>query len=142
MVPALFSTLHILALVVGLPSIWFRGRALRRGDVPAILQADAGWGVAAVLWMVTGLTRVFYTEKGAAWYNQQPLFWLKMGLFGLVWLLELWPMITFILWRIKRAKKEELDMSKLPMLARINDLEVALTLTLPFVASMMARAVF
>ena len=142
MMSALFSTLHILALVLGLPSIWFRGRALRRADVPAVLQADGVWGVAAILWLLTGLTRVFYTEKGSAWYAHQPLFWLKMGLFGAVWLLELWPMITFIRWRVKLSKKEELDLAKLPILARVNDLEVALTIALPFVASMMARAVF
>lgn len=142
MVPALFSTLHILALVLGLPAVWFRGRALRRADIAAVLQADTVWGIAAVLWLVTGLVRVFYTEKGAVWYSHQPLFWLKMGVFGAVWLLELWPMITFIGWRVKQAKKEAIDTRQMPRLARVNDLEVGLTVLLPFVASMMARAVF
>lgn len=139
MLAAFFSTFHILALVIGLPGVWVRGRALRSRDLPLLFKADAAWGVAAVLWLATGLTRVFVTEKGASGYASQPLFWVKMSLFGLVVLLELWPMITFVRWRIRQARSLEIDLGAVPALIRVNDIELGLTLLLPFVASMMAR---
>ena len=43
------------------------------------------WGIAAALWLVTGLLRAFAgLEKGTGFYLASPLFWTKMGLFLLV----------------------------------------------------------
>lgn len=131
------SALHVLALAVGLPAIWARARALRRGDVPAALYADNWWGVAALLWLGSGLTRLLVTEKGLAWYTHQPAFWVKMGLFGAVLLLEAWPMFTLIRWRVRKAA----DLAQAPALARLSEVEVALTLALPVAAAAMARGV-
>ena len=138
---ALFSTFHIFALVLGLPAVWLRGRAMQRQDLPALFRADAAWGIAALLWIVTGLTRVFFTEKGPSWYANQPLFWHKMGLFALVFVLEIWPMITFVRWRRLRASGKDVDLTRLPALIRVNKVEVALVIIIPFFASMMARGV-
>ena len=58
-------------------------------------------GVAAALWLVTGLLRAFGgLEKGSAFYLASRLFWLKMALFALVVALEVWPMLTLIRWRV------------------------------------------
>ncbi len=63
MIAALVSALHVLALALGLPSVYFRGRALRgRLDADGLRQlflADNIWGLAAALWLVTGLLRAF-----------------------------------------------------------------------------------
>ncbi len=65
MLAALFSALHLLTLALGLGGVWARGRALRRGDLPAAFAADAAWGIAALLWLATGLARAFGgLEKG------------------------------------------------------------------------------
>jgi putative membrane protein len=64
-----------------------------------------------------------------------------MGLFGGILLLELWPMATFIRWRIARGKGLPVDTSRASTLARMNDAELALTLAMPFFASMMARGI-
>jgi putative membrane protein len=60
------SALHVLALGIGLGSIFMRGRylrALRGGAEPRALDrlfaADSVWGIAALLWLATGLTRAF-----------------------------------------------------------------------------------
>ncbi len=137
---ALFAAAHYLALGVGFAGVWIRGRGLRAGDVGTILHGDTLWGVAAVLWLASGLSRAFGgLEKGTDWYLAQPLFWAKMGVFGLVWLLELWPMVTFVRWRIRRARGEAIDTSPLPLLARVNAVEIALTALLPLLAVGMAR---
>ena len=144
---ALLSALHVLALAIGLPGVFLRGRALRamEKNPEAIAQAflaDNAWGLAALLWLATGLTRAFGGfEKGSGYYLHSGTFLLKMALFGLVLLLELWPMVTLIRWRIARSKGQPLDTRRAGTLARINTLELVLIVAMPFVAAMMARGI-
>src|SRR5438445_9520770 len=114
MISAIVSALHVLALALGLPSLFFRGRALKGSlDGPGLhrlFAADTVWGIAALIWLATGLARAFGgLEKGSAFYLTSPLFWLKMTLFAAVVLLEVWPMATFIRWRqeIRRGEAPE-----------------------------------
>ena len=71
---ALLSAAHVLALAIGLPAVFLRGRALRRlansvDSFDDLYAADAWWGIAAVLWLATGLARLFGPwEKGTAYY--------------------------------------------------------------------------
>src|SRR5712692_3491303 len=104
MTSAIVSALHVLALALGLPSVYLRGRALKgrldRDGLRQLLAADSVWGIAAALWIVTGLLRAFGgLEKGSQFYLASPLFWTKMVLFVAVVILEIWPMVTFIGWR-------------------------------------------
>lgn len=106
---AIVSALHVLALAIGLPAIFLRGRALRApldaAGLGRLFAADNVWGLAALLWIVTGALRAFGgLEKGTPFYLHARLFWLKLGLFALVVALELWPMITFIRWRIEQRR--------------------------------------
>ena len=103
------AALHLLALGIGLGAIWARGRALRGTlDAPGLnrlFYADNWWGVAALLWLATGLFRAFGgLEKGTEYYVNNWLFLTKMGLFLLVVALEIWPMVTFIRWRIRLGR--------------------------------------
>jgi putative membrane protein len=108
MLAAIFSALHLLALAIGLPSVFLRGRALRgrldESGLRRLFLADTFWGVAAGLWIVTGLVRAFAgLGKDSQFYLSSPLFLVKMGLLIAVLLLEIWPMVTFIRWRIARC---------------------------------------
>src|SRR5206468_6733498 len=116
MIPAIVSALHVLALALGLPSVYLRGRALKgpldRDGLRRLLAADTVWGIAAGLWIATGLLRAFGgLEKGSQFYLQSPLFWTKMALFVTVILLEIRPMITFIRWRRALGRGEAPDTS-------------------------------
>src|SRR5712691_3327278 len=109
MISAVVSALHVLALAIGLPSVFLRSRALKRPldaeGLRRLFAADNAWGIAALLWLVTGAVRAFAgLEKGSFFYLHNRMFFLKLGLFGAVLLLELWPMITFIRWRIARRR--------------------------------------
>ncbi|MBL8937677.1 MAG: DUF2214 family protein [Archangium sp.] len=147
LIAALLSTLHLFALAIGLSGVVIRWRELRRLVTdPAALEpmfvGDNLWGVAAILWLVTGLLRAFGTfEKGSGYYLNNHAFLLKLGLFGAIFLLELWPMVTFIVWRIRKAKGLPLDTSRAATFATITGVEVVLTVAIPFVASMMARGI-
>jgi len=144
MIAALVSALHVLALALGLPAVYFRGRALRgRLDADGLRQlilADNVWGLAAALWLVTGLLRAFGgLEKGTAFYLASTLFWTKMGLFALILLLEIWPMTTFLRWRSARRRGAAPDTSSARGLYLINHVEMALVVLMVFVAAFMAR---
>jgi putative membrane protein len=67
-----FATVHLLALGIGLGAVWARERALRGPlDAAGLRQAfyaDSWWGIAALLWIGTGLVRAFAgLEKGSAY---------------------------------------------------------------------------
>jgi putative membrane protein len=134
----------VLALALGVPSVYLRGRALR-GPLDAdgmrrLFTADHVWGIAAVLWLATGLLRAFGgLEKGTSFYLTSSLFWTKMTLFVLILLLEIWPMATFIRWRVVRGRGLWPDTSRARTLYIVNHVELALLLLIVFAASFMAR---
>jgi len=143
-IAAIVSSLHLLALAIGLPSVFLRGRALRSAlddaGLRRLFAADALWGVAALLWVVTGLLRAFGgLEKGTAFYLASPLFWTKMALFVAVVALEIWPMLTFIRWRRVAGRGGRPDTSSARALFIVNHVQLALAVVMVFVASFMAR---
>lgn len=144
MLSAIVSALHVLALGIGLPSVFLRGHGLK-GPLDAhhlrpLFVADTLWGVAAVLWIVTGVLRAFGgLEKGTQFYLASSLFWTKLGLFGAVFALELWPMLTFIRWRRDLRRGRAPDLSRARTLYALNHVELALVIVIVFVASFMAR---
>ena len=144
MTSAIVSALHLLALALGLPSVYLRGRALKgpldRDGIRRLLAVDTVCGIAPALWIATGLLRAFGgLEKGSQFYLQSPLFWTKMALFVTVILLEIWPMVTFIRWRRVLRRGEMPDTSRARALYLINHVEMALVVLMVFVASFMAR---
>jgi len=144
---AIVAALHYVALAIGLPAVFLRGRALKGllddQGLRRLFAADTAWGVAAALWVATGLLRAFGgLEKGSAFYLQSRLFYLKMGLFGIVIALEIWPLMTLIRWRSKRRHGMRVDTSQAPLLAHVNHAELALALVMVFVASAMARGLW
>lgn len=140
----LVASLHLLALAIGFGAIHGRSRALRRplddAGIGRVLSADTGWGVAGLLWLVTGLLRAFTPlEKGALYYLQNPLFHAKLGLFVLILLLEIAPMVTFIGWRMRRGRGESVDTSRAKTFAIISDIQTLFVLVILFLATAIAR---
>ena len=140
----ILAALHLLALGIGLGAIWWRARSLRghldQSGIRRILFADTLWGIAALLWISTGLVRAFSgLEKGSAYYLASSAFWIKMSLLALVLLLEIFPMITFINWRIKLSRREPVDTSRVGLFANISLIQVVLIIVMVFTATAMAR---
>ncbi len=142
-VAALLSAIHVLTLGLGLGSVYMRGRALAgRLDEEGwkrLLAADGAWGAAAGLWIASGLGRVFLGGKEPGFYWRNGFFWVKLALFGAVFVLELAPMITFIRVRIARSKGSPLPKFSVEAYRRINAVELGLVVTLVFAAAFMAR---
>ena len=140
----LAASLHLLALGIGLGAVWARGRALRSSldaeNLRQVFFADTFWGLAAVLWISTGLWRLLAgLEKGTGYYLQNHLFLTKMALLGLVLLLEIRPMITLIRWRRTVSRGEAPDTRAAPLLARISFMQAWLIVLMVFAAAAMAR---
>ena len=140
----LLASLHLLGLGIGLGAIWVRSRALAGVPDPACvrraLRADAWWGIAALLWLGTGLPRLLLgLEKPADYYFGGRIFWLKLGLFTLVFLLELGPMVGLTLWRLALKRGTPPDTRKAARWAATGRVQLALVVVLVFVATAMAR---
>lgn len=140
----LAASFHLLALGIGLGAVWCRGRALRGPlDQPGLRRvflADGAWGIAALLWLGTGLWRLLAgMEKSTGYYLQNHIFLGKMALFLLVVALEIWPMITLIRWRRRVARGEQPDTHTAPALAGISFLQAAIIVLMVFAATAMAR---
>jgi putative membrane protein len=145
-VSALLSAIHVLTLALGLGAVVARGRALVKPLDEAgwrhLLAADNLWGAAAALWIASGLARVFFGGKEPGFYWRNGFFWTKMSLFGAVLLLELAPMATFVRVRAARRTGAALPSFSVDVYRRINAAEVALVVTIAFVAAFMARGLW
>ena len=138
------SALHLLALALGLPSIFLRSRALRgkldEAGLSRLFATDTIWGIAAGLWLVSGALRAFTNaEKGSQFYLASRFFELKMLLFLVILLLEIWPMVTFIRWRIQRRKDQMPNTQAAPRFYVISLIQTGLIVLMVFVAAFMAR---
>jgi putative membrane protein len=141
----LLAAAHLLALGIGLGAIWARARALRApldsdGGLGRVFYADTLWGLAAVLWIATGLTRAFGGfEKGTAYYVHNSFFLAKMTMLVAILALEIWPMMTLIRWRTQRARGERVRTNAATQMARISAVQAALIVAMVFAATAMAR---
>jgi putative membrane protein len=88
----LFAFLHHLAAFMLVSAIAVEFMLVRQeltlGSARHLLATDAVVGVAATLLLVVGLARVFYFEKGAAYYFASPAFLTKLSVFVVVAILS------------------------------------------------------
>jgi putative membrane protein len=140
------AALHLLALGIGLGAVWWRARALRgdldREGLKRVFYADTLWGIAAIIWITTGLARAFAgLEKGSGYYLSSSAFWIKMALLAVILLLEIRPMATFINWRIRQGRGESIDIDpgRTRLFANISAVQAVLVIAMVFAATAMAR---
>jgi putative membrane protein len=142
-VAALLSAIHMLTLAVGLGAVFARGKSLGGSLDEAgwrrLLTADSLWGVAALLWLASGFARVFLGGKEPAFYWRNGFFWVKLGLFLLVFVLEVPLMVTFIRVRLAKARGRDLPRFSLTAFRALNAVEVSVVVLIIFVAPFMAR---
>jgi len=138
------ASLHLLGLGIGLGAVWVRARSLSsRLDVAGlrtVFVADTWWGVAAFLWIGTGVWRLLAgLEKDTGYYFHNHLFLTKMALLALILVLEVWPMLTLIKWRRRVTAGEPPVTKTARALARISCAQAGLVVLMVFLATAMAR---
>ena len=142
----LFAWSHLLGLGIGLGAVWARAPALRGPQDAAglrrVFHAAAWWGVAALLWISTGVVRmVAGLEKGTDYYLRNHVFWGKMALLLLILALEVKPAVTLVRWRAQLARGNPPDTSSAERFARISYVQVVLVVLMVLAATAMARGI-
>ena len=100
-----------------------------------LARADMVLGISAGVLLVVGLLRVFYFEKGAAYYFHSATFLAKLALFVLVALLSIYPTVKFLSW------KKGIDPSSVPTIRRILHLELIGVVLILLFAALMADGI-
>jgi putative membrane protein len=108
---------------------------ITRANALRLLVVDAVLGASATVLLIVGLLRVFYFEKGAAFYFQNGAFIAKMALFVAVALLSIYPTLKFLSWR------KGIDVSSVPTIRRILHLELVGVVLILLCAALMARGI-
>ena len=143
----IIAILHLLTFGLGAYSCWARARALsslkNNDGLKDVFMADNLWGLAALLWIGSGLWRAFGgLEKGTEFYLNDTAFLIKMALFVVVFMLEIKPMMTLIRWRIRMNRGQSIDLSSAALLAQITYVELALLVPIVVMAGAMARGIW
>lgn len=106
--------------------------------------ADLIYGLSALSLLITGYFRVSQYAKGWDYYKNEPIFWIKMSSVAVLGALSFFPAIVFF--RRDMARKEGANLPPLSdklvdRCTTIINAELLAILTIPFMASLMARGV-
>jgi putative membrane protein len=102
---------------------------------------DIVLGIAAGALLVIGLLRVFFFEKGAAYYWHSHAFLTKFGLFIIIGLLSIVPTLEFLSWRgaIETGQVPVMDAATRKRVTMIIHIELAAIVVILLCAAIMAR---
>jgi putative membrane protein len=105
--------------------------------VKRALVADSWWGIAAVVWLATGLWRLLAgREKSTSYYLSNHAFYAKMAMFVAILALEVWPMVTLIRWRTGKREPNPRAIGRIEVISYV---ECALVIGIVLAAVTMAR---
>ncbi len=147
MTSAIMAFLHHFAAFTLTAAIVYEHVTFRKelslAEARRIQIMDIIYGVSAGFILVVGLLRVFYFEKGPAYYAHNWFFWLKMLGFALAALLSIYPTMRFISWRKLTTRNQvpeisDRELSRIKLMLRLETVAIALIL---FSAAMMARGI-
>lgn len=148
MVPnALFAFLHFVAVFGVVATLFFEwftfSEAPTLAEARRLQAADRWYGLFAMLLLVVGFIRVFYFEKGSAYYFHNGFFHAKLTLFVLVGLLSIYPTIRFIKWApdVKQGRAPVVPAEQFKTIRNLLRAEMLLLLGIALCASPMARGI-
>jgi len=145
-ISALFAFLHFVAVFGIFGTIFLEWQTMSRNpsyaEARRIQRCDLWYGIFAVVVLIVGFLRVYYFEKGHAFYLANPFFQAKLALFVLVGLLSIYPTIRFLKWRPQTSKGQAPAVSDQEYVSIMFLLraELVLLLGVALCASLMSRA--
>jgi putative membrane protein len=137
---------HVMAFTL-VACVVYEFIAYRKGlsieEARRLQRADLMYGISAGLLLVVGLLRVYFFEKGPAFYGNNPYFWLKMNAFLVVGLLSIDPTIRYLRWNkiLKENRAPEISDAEFKRTRLLLTLEVIGLVVIFFAAAFMARGV-
>ena len=143
--PIFFATLHHAAaltlLACTLFTIFQLWQPLTLRSARLLRTTDMLNGIAATLVLVVGLVRVFYLEKGSAYYFGNGPFLVKLGFYGLASILSLFPTLEIRSWKmpLKSGQLPVLHHHKQITLRSVAILQLACLAAMALCANLAAR---
>lgn len=147
MTTLVFAILHYAAvvtlLVCALFSIYHLSRPLSVSGARLLRKTDIVNGAAATLVLLVGLVRVFWLEKGPAYYFGNGPFLAKMAFYGLASVLSLVPTLEVRRWKtpLVIGLLPSVDRQKLTTLRAVALLQLACLAAMAVCANLAARGV-
>ena len=147
MASALMAFLHHLFAFTLVACVAYEFIAYRKGltleEARRIQRVDLFYGISVGLLLIVGLLRVFFFEKGAAFYSASPFFWVKMAAFLIVGLFSIDPTIRYIRWNktISENKTPEINDKEFKRTRIILWFEVIGLAIIMLAAAFMARGI-
>ncbi|NJN80773.1 MAG: DUF2214 family protein [Anaerolineales bacterium] len=147
LINSIMATLHHIAAFAVTATLVYEFLAFRKNltvdEARRILNVDSAYGISAGVLVVVGLLRVFFFEKGSAFYLNSTTYWIKMALFIIVGLLSVYPTIRFLKWRaaLNEDKAPEIAEDEFKKIRFLIHLELVGILLILFVAPLMARGI-
>jgi putative membrane protein len=142
------AAVHLIAMALAMYGVLARGTALREtptsNSLARAFRADAFWGIAALVLIVTGLYRLLGPiDKGTAYYMKNGLFHAKLTCIVLIIALEISPMLTLIrargAFRSGNSAETLLPAPAARKIAMISHVQAVLLVVIVFLASAFAR---
>jgi putative membrane protein len=144
---AAFAFLHHLSAftmvaALAIEFVLIRGE-LTLASARALQRTDIVYGAAATVLVIVGFLRVFYFEKGAAYYFSSGSFIAKISLFAIVAVLSFPPTFEFLSWRkaIANGNVPAPTPQRLALIRRLIHIELAGIVLIVLFAALMARGI-
>lgn len=135
-----FLSIGLLAILLSIE--WLLcGPSAKEHERALLARIDLAYFGAAILVLASGVLRVFFGAKGAAFYADNPVFWGKLALFVLIGLASIRPTLIFRRWARKGSSEADVLPSELAAARRWLALELGLLILIPLAAVMMARGI-
>ena len=146
-ISAVFAFFHFFAVFGIFGTVFLEWQTMSRtptyAEARRIQVCDKWFGIFAGVVLIVGFLRVFYFEKGKAFYFSSPFFHAKLGLFVLIGILSIYPTIRFIKWRAqtKQGLAPIVSADEYKWIMVVLRAELVLLLGMALCASLMARGV-
>ena len=144
---ASFAYIHYLSFTVCFGALVYERISLKinpsRKEAISMVIADIIYGIAGIALLVSGIYRVIKFGQGSEFYTQNPIFWTKIIIFGLVGSLSLYPTFTYVFWAVPLSKGNLPNITEklVSRLRLIINIELVGFASIPFLATLMARGI-
>ncbi len=136
---------HILGILIIFIALFVENMVISKEmtlkEMKRLAKADSWYGIGAIVMLITGFARIYLVGKPSDYYWSHHLFLIKLGIFTVAGLLSIYPTIQFIkvLKKLKADGITEFTWEEAPKFKGIIRFQLALLLSLPFLANMIAR---
>lgn len=146
MVDAFIAYLHYTAMVLIAVFLVIEYQTCRPGLTPQrirhLARVDLFYMLAAILALATGLVRLIWFGKGAAFYLHNPVLYIKLALFVAVGLMSIPPTLQYLRWtRALTSGGGAPEPWQVARVSRYLLVELILFALIPLMAVMMARGI-